>query len=213
MRSITKLSVLSVVIILSAMLFSCGARVANKSTSNDDKNAQDAVSKVNTVDKIDVSDTKGVKVLIKTTVGNMTVLLYDETALHKANFIKLVKEKFYDGVLFHRVIKEFMIQTGDPDSKNASKNQMLGSGGPGYTIAAEFKPQFIHKKGALAAARQGDNVNPEKKSSGSQFYIVQGKKYSDAELKQLQEGMAAQKYTKHLEELHFWIEITLFLAK
>ena len=135
----------------------------------------------------------GVKVKIKTTAGNVIIRLYDETPLHQKNFIKLVNEKYYDGVLFHRVIKDFMIQAGDPDSKTATKGQMLGNGGPNYTINAEITPKLIHKKGALSAARTGDEVNPEKKSSGSQFYIVQGKKYTDEELAQIEKqlGMGA----------------------
>ena len=127
---------------------------------------------------------KTTKVLISTKYGDIKLQLYNETPLHRDNFIKLVKEGFYDSTLFHRVIAGFMIQGGDPDSKNAKKGVMLGNGGPGYTIPAEFNNKFIHKKGALAAARMGDGVNPEKASSGSQFYIVQGKKYSKEELDQ-----------------------------
>jgi peptidylprolyl isomerase len=126
-------------------------------------------------------------VLIETPYGNMKVRLYDETPLHKENFIKLVNEHFYDSLLFHRVIKDFMIQGGDPHSKNAPNGATLGNGGPGYEIPAEFIPQFYHKKGVIAAAREGDNVNPEKKSSGSQFYIVQGKIFTDEELNQMEE--------------------------
>jgi peptidyl-prolyl cis-trans isomerase B (cyclophilin B) len=121
-------------------------------------------------------------VVIETNHGKMVVNLYDETPLHCENFIKLVNEGFYNGQLFHRVINNFMIQTGDPDTKNAKAGVMYGSGGPSYTIPAEFIPEYYHKKGALAAARQGDRTNPQKESSGSQFYIVHGKKYSDAEL-------------------------------
>ena len=139
-------------------------------------------------------DDRGIKVEIKTTAGEITILLYNATPLHQQNFIKLVKENFYDGVLFHRVIKEFMIQTGDPDSKTAAKGQALGSGGPGYTIDAEFKPELFHKKGALSAARTGDQMNPEKKSSGSQFYIVQGKKYEDLELQQIEDQLKMGAY-------------------
>lgn len=112
--------------------------------------------------------------IIKTTAGDIKVRLYKECPMHQANFAKLVTEKFYDGILFHRVIKGFMIQTGDPDSKKAEPGQQYGVGGPGYTIPAEILPNFYHKKGALAAARQGDEVNPYRESSGSQFYIVQG---------------------------------------
>ena len=108
-------------------------------------------------------------VLMKTSLGDMKIKLYNETPLHRDNFIKLVNEKFYDGLLFHRVINNFMIQGGDPDSKNAPAGKMLGMGDPGYTIPAEILPQIKHKKGSLAAAR--DN-NPERRSSGSQFYIV-----------------------------------------
>lgn len=122
-------------------------------------------------------------VTIKTKFGDMVAILYDETPKHKANFIKLAKEHFYDSILFHRVIADFMIQGGDPDSKKAKPGDRLGGGGPGYTIEAEFNPKFYHEKGALSAARSGDNVNPTKASSGSQFYIVQGKKFSEDELK------------------------------
>jgi peptidyl-prolyl cis-trans isomerase B (cyclophilin B) len=111
-------------------------------------------------------------VLLKTTMGDMKIKLYNETPLHRDNFIKLVNEKYYDGLLFHRVINNFMIQGGDPESRNAPAGKQLGMGGPGYTIAAEILPQFSHKKGAVAAARMGDQVNPKKESSGSQFYIV-----------------------------------------
>ena len=114
------------------------------------------------------------RVKIETSLGTMIVELYNETPQHRDNFLKLAKEGFYDGTIFHRVIEGFMIQGGDPNSKEPNA-QGLGSGGPGYTIEAEILPQFIHKKGALSAARQGDQVNPERRSSGSQFYIVQGK--------------------------------------
>lgn len=131
-------------------------------------------------------------VLISTSFGDMKAILYNETPLHRDNFIKLVKEGYYDGTLFHRVIDGFMIQGGDPDSKTAKPNQMLGQGGPGYTVPAEFKQELIHKKGALAAARMGDNVNPQKASSGSQFYIAQGKRYTSDELNMLQTRMGKQ---------------------
>lgn len=122
-------------------------------------------------------------VLIQTNYGDIIVRLSDSTPLHRDNFLKLVKVGFYDSVLFHRVIQNFMIQGGDPNSKNAPAGQPLGSGGPGYRIPAEFRPSLFHKKGVIAAAR--DN-NPEKASSGSQFYIVQGKIYSDAGLDSLE---------------------------
>lgn len=121
-------------------------------------------------------------VRLETTLGNITVKLYNETPKHRDNFIKLVKEGVYDSLLFHRVIKNFMVQAGDPDSKNANDTASLGYGDVGYTVPAEFNPALFHKKGALAAARQGDDVNPEKASSGCQFYIVTGKKYSQAQL-------------------------------
>ena len=124
-------------------------------------------------------------VVISTIYGDMTVRLYPETPLHKANFLKLVNESFYDSLLFHRVIQGFMIQGGDSDSKGAAPGAALGRGGPGYTIPAEIDPQFIHKKGALCAARQGDQVNPKKESSGSQFYVVQGKPVPEAELNRI----------------------------
>jgi len=118
----------------------------------------------------------------QTDKGEIRVRLYNETPGHRDNMLKLVKDGFYDGVLFHRVIKDFMIQGGDPQSKNAPAGQMLGSGDVGYTVPAEFNPALFHKKGALSAARQGDQVNPEKRSSGCQFYLVQGRKWSDGEL-------------------------------
>lgn len=124
--------------------------------------------------------------LVETEFGNMKIKLYDETPLHKANFDSLVSQKYYDGMLFHRIIKGFMVQGGDPNSKTAAAGQSLGTGGPGYTIPAEFVDSLIHKKGALAAARQGDQVNPTKSSSGSQFYIVQGKTISPAEITQME---------------------------
>ena len=132
------------------------------------------------------------KVKITTYLGNITVRLYDETPLHRDNFLKLAKEGFYNGTLFHRVIKDFMIQGGDPDSKGAPAGKALGMGGPDYTIEAEIKPGLIHKRGALAAARQGDEVNPERRSSGSQFYIVWGQQYKEGQMGQLAKQMKMQ---------------------
>ena len=117
---------------------------------------------------------------IETTLGNIKIKLYNETPLHRDNFVKLAEEHFFDSLLFHRVINEFMIQGGDPDSKNAAPGARLGNGGPGYEIPAEFNLNLFHKKGVLAAAREGDQINPKKKSSGSQFYIVLGKVLSDS---------------------------------
>jgi peptidyl-prolyl cis-trans isomerase B (cyclophilin B) len=125
-------------------------------------------------------------VLLQTNYGDIIVRLYDSTPLHRDNFLKLVKTGFYDSVLFHRVIQDFMIQSGDPNSKQAKPGQPLGNGGPGYTIPAEFRPTIFHKKGVIAAARQNDNVNPQKASSGSQFYIVKGKTFTDAGLDSLE---------------------------
>lgn len=130
---------------------------------------------------------------IKTSEGDIIIRLYDETPKHRDNFLKLAKEGYYNGTLFHRVIKDFMIQGGDPNSKNAPKGKVLGTGGPDYTIPAEFiYPQLFHKRGTLSAARTGDEVNPERASSGSQFYIVWGKIYKSAELKQLERQMGIQ---------------------
>jgi peptidyl-prolyl cis-trans isomerase B (cyclophilin B) len=121
-------------------------------------------------------------VTIKTRYGDMVAILYDETPQHKANFIKLAKQGFYDSLLFHRVISGFMIQGGDPQSKKSEKNARLGQGGPGYTIPAEIDKKYYHLKGALSAARLADQMNPTKASSGSQFYIVQGRTYTREEL-------------------------------
>ncbi|MBO7595033.1 MAG: peptidylprolyl isomerase, partial [Salinivirgaceae bacterium] len=136
-------------------------------------------------------------VLIETQYGNMKVKLYGETPLHKENFVTLVKEHFYDSLLFHRVIEDFMIQGGDPESKNAKKGAMLGAGSHGERIPAEFVDGKYHKRGALAAAR--DN-NPEKKSSGCQFYIVQGKVYSNKDLDHIEEQHNASVKQKLLND-------------
>lgn len=133
------------------------------------------------------------KVRIKTPEGDILIRLYDDTPRHRDNFLKLAREGYYDGTLFHRVIKDFMIQGGDPDSRNAPAGKMLGTGGPDYTLPAEIAyPQRYHKRGALSAARLGDEVNPERESSGSQFYIVWGKTFKSAELKQMERQMAMQ---------------------
>lgn len=138
------------------------------------------------------SQTQYSKVVFETTAGNMVFMLYDETPFHSENFTKLINEGYYNNQLFHRVMKNFMIQSGDPDSKTAKPGKALGHGGPGYTIPAEFVPEYYHKKGALAAARQGDRTNPKKESSGSQFYIVKGKTYTESEL------LAAEKHGSHI---------------
>ncbi len=139
---------------------------------------------------------------LKTTLGDIYVDLYNDTPLHRDNFLKLVGEGFYDGVLFHRVIDNFMVQTGDPSSKDASAGERLGAGDPGYTIEAEIDyPRHYHKYGALAAARTGDNMNPEKRSSGSQFYIVTGNKYSERQLESMDEKRLNQELQSYFQNL------------
>ena len=133
--------------------------------------------------KIKDGGTGEIKIMITTDYGVIKIKLYNETPLHRDNFVKLIKEHYYDSLLFHRVIGSFMIQGGDPDSKTAASLMELGNGGPGYTIPAEFNQQLFHKKGALAAAREGDIENPLQASSGSQFYIVQGRVFTDSLLK------------------------------
>ena len=131
---------------------------------------------------------KDMKVRMHTTAGVIDLCLYDETPKHKENFLKLVKEHQYDSLLFHRVIKDFMIQGGDPDSKNAPAGALLGEGDLGYTVEAEFMPQvYFHRRGVLAAARESDDVNPTKASSASQFYIVWGKVYTKEQLEAYKE--------------------------
>lgn len=130
------------------------------------------------------------QVLMHTSMGDIQLKLYNETPKHRDNFIRLVKDGTYNGLLFHRVIKDFMIQGGDVTSKDAPMNKSLGAGDLGYTVPAEFLyPRYFHKKGALCAARTGDEVNPERASSASQFYIVTGKKYSEAELNQMEKQL------------------------
>ena len=144
------------------------------------------------------------KVLIKTTVGDITVKLYNETPQHRDNFIKLVQEHFYDSILFHRVIRDFMVQAGDPESRNAGKYTQLGSGDPGYDLPAEFVyPKYFHKRGALSAARKPDQANPERRSSGSQFYIVTGKKYRKYDLQDLEQQLDSQ------EEQSLWERLVI----
>ena len=140
---------------------------------------------------------KRTQVKLETTQGDIVVALYNETPKHRDNFIKLAKEGVYDSTLFHRVIKQFMIQAGDPASKPANDTASLGSGDVGYTIPAEFVPKFFHRKGALAAARMGDDVNPNRESSGCQFYIVTGRKFREAQLL----DMAAQKNNQRVETI------------
>jgi len=140
-------------------------------------------------------------VVIKTQYGNIKIKLYNETPKHRDNFLKLVKEHYYDSLLFHRVINQFMIQGGDPDSKHAQPGQLLGNGGPSYTIPAEFVSTLYHKRGALAAARESDQVNPTKASSGSQFYIVQGKVFTNEELDLLEQRINQSKKNQLLGQM------------
>ena len=133
------------------------------------------------------------QVLLPTNLGDITLRLYDETPQHRDNFLRLVREGYYNGTLFHRVIRDFMVQGGDPDSVNAPAGKRLGVGGPDYTLEAEIHPALFHKRGALAAARQGDEVNPERRSSGSQFYIVWGQVYNDGQLRQMGKQLEMQR--------------------
>ena len=147
------------------------------------------------------SRTQCKRVKIQTLLGDIVVRLYDETPIHRDNFLKLAKEGYYDDTLFHRVIKGFMIQGGDPDSKDAPINKMLGMGGPDYTLEAEIKEGLYHKRGALAAARQGDEVNPERRSSGSQFYIVWGQVYNEGQLRQFAKQLKMQQIQQAFNQL------------
>jgi cyclophilin family peptidyl-prolyl cis-trans isomerase len=161
---------------------------------------------------IEVKEPEDCLVELETEFGTMTILLYDDTPLHRDNFIKLVEEGFYEGLLFHRVMNGFMIQGGDPQSKNAPIKQQLGTGGPGYNVPAEFNDTLIHIKGALCAARQPDQVNPKKESSGSQFYIVQGRGYDDNMLNQT-EAKGGYKYTSEQRTKYKELGGTAFLDR
>lgn len=183
MKHWTSMAALTVLI----SLISCGSS-SNGATIEETESTEST----ETSTKKSNSD-KDFLITISTEFGDMYAILYDETPKHKANFIKLAQEKFYDSLLFHRIIEGFMIQGGDPQSKNAAPGTRLGSGGPGYTVEAEIKPNLYHKKGAFSAARQGDNVNPERRSSGSQFYIVQGIKYETQQLVGMEQNAAFQK--------------------
>ncbi len=143
----------------------------------------------------------GTVLRLETSLGDIRLLLYDETVLHRENILKLVRDGFYNGLLFHRVIQDFMIQTGDPDSRMAQVGTLLGEKDSGYTLKAEILPQYFHKKGALAAAREGDDVNPERNSSGSHFYIVKGKVYTSEELSALVEKVNNRRYTVLLNSI------------
>lgn len=136
---------------------------------------------------VDAKKPQKPRVEFQTTMGTFVVTLFNETPLHRDNFLKLVREGYYDGLLFHRVIRDFMVQTGDPDSREAPAGKRLGEGGPGYTLPAEIDPFLYHWRGAVAAAREPDNVNPERRSSGSQFYIVWGKVQTPEDLSAVNE--------------------------
>lgn len=140
-------------------------------------------------------------VTMETTMGKIVLRLYDDTPLHRDNFVKLAKDHVYDGLLFHRVIRNFMVQGGDPKSRDAKPGQPLGDGSLGYTIPAEFRPNHFHKRGALCAARQGDNVNPKKESSASQFYIVQGNRWNEKQLDMMTER-SGKKFTAEQRKVY-----------
>lgn len=182
------------------------ANAESNGAMTEDKQTNETNNMANT----EPADSNSVKVKVETSVGDFTVLLYGDTPAHRDNFVKLAEEGYYNGTLFHRVINQFMAQAGDPDSKGAQPGQRLGSGGPGYTLPAEIKyPKHFHKRGALAAARQGDQVNPERRSSGSQFYIVTGNRYIPAQLdavenqmkQQLMQGEFNRLATEHMDSI------------
>lgn len=173
-----KTALFSVLFILVVFISGCSVNEKNTKSNKTDANpiTQEKPKEMTKV-KFEVS--------INDQIGNIVIALYNETPKHRDNFIKLVNEKFYDGILFHRVIKSFMIQCGDPDSKTARPNQQLGSGDVGYTIPAEFNNALFHKRGAVSAARIGDGQNPQKASSGCQFYIVDGRTFSSQDMQML----------------------------
>ncbi len=170
---------------------SCGGSKA-EAQSETDQNPQE-----------EMTENKTAKVEVKTTLGNFTLLLYGDTPKHRDNFLKLVSENFYDSLLFHRVIENFMVQAGDPDSKKAPAGKMLGEGDPGYEIDAEIVfPKHFHKRGALAAARTGDEINPDRKSSGSQFYVVTGQVFDSTQIENLQLRLLMDQMAKnHMREI------------
>ncbi|HNW48378.1 MAG: peptidylprolyl isomerase [Bacteroidales bacterium] len=168
-----KNKIFNLLIITSMVIFSCKGNKQENANANQTKQ-EDSTVMTNTNLAFNPSDLPEEPVFdIETTAGTIRIKLYKETPQHRDNFVKLASERFYDGILFHRVIKGFMIQTGDPLTKDTSAVARYGTGGPGYNVPAEILPQFKHKKGALAAARRGGPGNPQKESSGSQFYIVE----------------------------------------
>lgn len=156
---------------------------------------------------------KYTRVEIITTAGRMVVALYDATPKHRDNFIKLAQNGFYNGVLFHRVIKEFMIQTGDPDSKSAKPGVIYGEGGPGYNVPAEIIDTLYHYRGALAAAREGNDVNPERKSSGSQFYIVSGKQLNYTDLRNMTKTRILSKFITHPDNVSYAMRRQMYMER
>ena len=177
-------------------LCACGTGNASAADTANENNSE---SKTMTDNQ---PDTASVKVRMETTMGNITLLLYGDTPKHRDNFVRLVRDHYYDGTLFHRVIKDFMVQAGDPDSRTAGDDTRLGSGGPDYKIDAEIVyPKYFHKRGALAAARQGDMVNPMRQSSGSQFYIVTGNRYTAEGLAQIEQNMRATQVQSNFNTL------------
>jgi peptidyl-prolyl cis-trans isomerase B (cyclophilin B) len=186
MSQVKQLNMVILTVIVS-FIAACGVSAEPEKLTN---NLQKGALKV---EEIEIENEKATNVRIKTSHGDVVIALYNKTPKHKENFIKLVNENFYDSTLFHRVIKDFMIQGGDPNSRGAAAGVALGEGGPGYTIVSEIQNNLYHKQGALCAARQGDNVNPEKRSSGSQFYIVTGKTYQKEELEQMEVQQNRQK--------------------
>lgn len=167
------------------MLAACGAKSNEQNTGTATATDTDTAMTTATA-----PDTSSVKIKVETTLGNFTLLLYGDTPRHRDNFVRLVDTHYYDSTLFHRVIKDFMVQAGDPDSRTARPGQHLGAGGPDYKIDAEIVfPAHFHKRYAVAAARQGDQVNPTKQSSGSQFYIVTGRKLTAAEFGQYEQHL------------------------
>lgn len=210
MKKTSSFIALAAILILSA----CGA---NKETKKEQEEPVNENTEIQT-EQVDTPvipasaepEKKQKMVEITTDYGTMTIRLYDETPLHRDNFLKLAEEGFYNDLLFHRIIKGFMIQGGDPNSKGAAPEVQLGNGGPGYTVPAEFRNGLYHKKGALAAARLGDQMNPQRASSGSQFYIVQGAPVPQPQLQQLAARSGIQ-YTPEQIEMYTTVGGTPFL--
>lgn len=186
-----------------AAVFSCAtAQTATGTQTSNDKGMPTTVNDPTAATLNDAAAIPGPVVGISTSLGDIEVKLFDDTPIHRDNFLKLVSENFYDSVLFHRVIKDFMVQTGDPESKHAAPGKMLGSGDLGYTLPAEIiYPKYYNRYGALAAARTADQVNPERRSSASQFYIVTGRKFSEPQLKSMEEHAFQQNLQRRFQDL------------